>query len=107
MGLAASVCQPSILRMLIWPEASSAQNSMAAVSAKDWQIERAAVEGRHLRRHLSNLVDEGLDEFLLGPLTDVWRADGLNLVSITRPVGDQCADADNRVVDKPTADEQR
>src|SRR5436189_156231 len=33
MGLVASVCQPSTLRMLICPEASSAQNSMAAVSA--------------------------------------------------------------------------
>src|ERR1700730_4447469 len=33
MGLVASVCQPSTLRMLIWPEASNAQNSMAAVSA--------------------------------------------------------------------------
>ena len=29
----ASVCQPSTLRMLIWPEVSNAQNSMAAVSA--------------------------------------------------------------------------
>ena len=33
MGLVASVCQPSILRMVIWPEASNAQNNMAAVSA--------------------------------------------------------------------------
>src|SRR5258707_15499654 len=33
MGFVASVCQPSTLRMLICPEASSAQNSMAAVSA--------------------------------------------------------------------------
>src|SRR6266545_3309763 len=33
MGLVASVCQPSTLRMLIWPEASNAQNIMAAVSA--------------------------------------------------------------------------
>src|SRR5438128_10163043 len=33
MGFVASVCQPSTLRMLIWPEASSAQNSIAAVSA--------------------------------------------------------------------------
>jgi hypothetical protein len=33
MGFVASVCQPSILRMLIWPEASSAQNNIAAVSA--------------------------------------------------------------------------
>jgi hypothetical protein len=28
----ASVCQPSTLRLLIWPEASYAQNSMAAVA---------------------------------------------------------------------------
>jgi hypothetical protein len=33
MGFVVSVCQPSTLRMLIWPEASNAQNSMAAVSA--------------------------------------------------------------------------
>ena len=33
MGFMASVCQPSTFRMLIWPEASRAQNNMAAVSA--------------------------------------------------------------------------
>jgi hypothetical protein len=33
MGLVASVCPPSTLRGLIWPEASKAQNNMAAVSA--------------------------------------------------------------------------
>src|ERR1700733_14498042 len=33
MGDVAMVCQPSTLRMLIWPDASSAQNNMAAVSA--------------------------------------------------------------------------
>ncbi len=33
MGFVASVFQPSTLRMLIWPEASKAQNNMAAVSA--------------------------------------------------------------------------
>ena len=32
MGFVASVCQPSTLRMLIWPDASSAQNNIAAVS---------------------------------------------------------------------------
>src|SRR5512132_191293 len=32
VGLVASVCQPSTLRMVICPEASSAQNSIAAVS---------------------------------------------------------------------------
>ena len=34
MSFVASVCHPSTLRMLIWPDASSAQNSMAAVSAE-------------------------------------------------------------------------
>src|SRR6266851_2222069 len=33
MRFVASLCHPSTLRMLICPEASSAQNSMAAVSA--------------------------------------------------------------------------
>ena len=33
-GFSARVCHPSTLRMTIWPEASSAQNSMAAVSAQ-------------------------------------------------------------------------
>jgi hypothetical protein len=33
MGFEASVCQPSTLRMLICPEASNTQNSIAAVSA--------------------------------------------------------------------------
>ena len=34
MGAVASVCHPSILRITICAEASSAQNSMAAVSAE-------------------------------------------------------------------------
>ena len=37
MGLASlslRICQPSTLRMVIWPDANSAQNSVAAVSAK-------------------------------------------------------------------------
>ena len=33
-GLSARVCHPSTLRMVICPEASSAQNRMAAVSAQ-------------------------------------------------------------------------
>src|ERR1700675_4135509 len=33
MGFVARVCQPSTLRILIWPDASSTQNNMAAVSA--------------------------------------------------------------------------
>src|SRR4030088_349743 len=34
MGFSVSVFQPSTLRMLIWPEASKAQNNIAAVSAE-------------------------------------------------------------------------
>src|SRR6058998_2773245 len=34
MGFSASVFQPSTLRMLIWPEASKAQNNIAAISAE-------------------------------------------------------------------------
>ena len=34
VGFSASVCQPSTLRMVIWPDANSAQNNMAAVSAE-------------------------------------------------------------------------
>ena len=33
MSFSGSVCQPSTLRMVIWPEASKAQNNIAAVSA--------------------------------------------------------------------------
>lgn len=33
MGMVWSVCQPSTLRILIWPEAGKAQNNIAAVSA--------------------------------------------------------------------------
>jgi hypothetical protein len=41
MGAVASVCQPSTLRMLIWPEASNAQNSIATYH----QCDRAAARG--------------------------------------------------------------
>src|SRR4051812_13891031 len=34
VGFSASVAQPSTFLMVIWPDASSAQNSMAAVSAE-------------------------------------------------------------------------
>lgn len=32
-GFSPRLCQPSTLRMVIWPEASKAQNNIAAVSA--------------------------------------------------------------------------
>src|SRR5262245_42834279 len=40
MGFVARVCQPSTLRMLIWPQASSAQNNTAAVSAVHEEFKR-------------------------------------------------------------------
>src|SRR3981189_3862850 len=33
-GFSARLCQPSTLRIVIWPEASRAQNNIAAVSAE-------------------------------------------------------------------------
>src|SRR5262249_16327917 len=61
MGAVASVCQPSTLRMLIWPEARNAQNSIATyhqcdqaaargLQAADQQAEGSAI-GRHRRLH--------------------------------------------------------
>src|ERR1700685_1353901 len=59
-----------------------------------------AVEGHQLWRQLLDLVDEGLDQLLLGPLTDVGRADYLNLVAVGRPAGHDRANANDRVVDE-------
>jgi hypothetical protein len=61
MGAVASVYQPSTLRMLIWPEASNAQNSIAtyhqcdraaarAIQAADQDADGSAI-GRHRRLH--------------------------------------------------------
>src|SRR6476646_6591573 len=54
MVVVASICQPSTLRMLIWPEASSAQNNMAAVSAEGSTVcvfHPAASRGTHREGH--------------------------------------------------------
>ena len=53
MGFVARVYQPSTLRMLIWPEASSAQNNIAAVSADGMHAHRT---GRHCRAALATLT---------------------------------------------------
>src|SRR6266498_4891765 len=61
MGAVASVCQRSTLRMLIWPEASNAQNSIAThhqcdraaargIQAADRDADGSAI-GRHRRLH--------------------------------------------------------
>lgn len=67
---------------------------------KDRQVEPASVEGHHLRRDLSDLANEGLDQLFFGPLTDVGCSDGLNLVPVSRSRCDQRTDADDGVIDK-------
>src|ERR1700731_3625174 len=47
--LTARLCQPSTLRIVIWPEASKAQNSIAAVSAEGstvWNVFQLTRPGR-------------------------------------------------------------
>src|SRR5512134_3458608 len=61
LGLVASVCQPSTLRMVICPEASSAQNSMAAVSGDGstvWVLIRRRSAWYRSRLSFSWRVDE-------------------------------------------------
>jgi hypothetical protein len=56
--LVASVCQPSTLRMVIRPEASSAQNNIAAVSGDGstvWVLMR-----REARRILKEITERPL-----------------------------------------------
>src|ERR1039458_9788884 len=76
MGFVASVCHPSTLRMLIWPEASSAQNSIAAVSAEGSTVcvlilrlkrylhvtgDRATPNSNHIQDGIPRSVREPLD----------------------------------------------
>jgi hypothetical protein len=49
----ASLCQPSTLRMLLWPDASSARNGIAAVSAEGSTV---CVSIRHLNSSCSRSI---------------------------------------------------
>src|SRR6202035_2787429 len=84
MGFVARLCQPSTLRMVICPEASSAQNNMAAVSADGSTVcvlilrlnsscsrSIAFVRGAHaspLSRRQPGEGEEPIAGFLQGPL---------------------------------------
>jgi Protein of unknown function (DUF3363) len=57
-GVRARVCQPSTLRIVIWPEASSAQNNMAADSAHGSRVWVLIHEA--MGRRVDHLVEEGL-----------------------------------------------
>jgi hypothetical protein len=62
MGFMASVCHPSTLRMLIWPEASNTRNRMAAVSADGrpvWVLIRLVARSRY-HVETSRLAARGL-----------------------------------------------
>src|ERR1700720_3713298 len=94
MGFVASVCQPSILRMLIWPEASSAQNNIAAVSADG-----------------STVCVLILRELLVQPLDRIGRARAAPLARRQSCEGEQPiagflqAVGDGAVLEPPLADE--
>ncbi len=68
--------------------------------AQDGQVESGAVVGHHLRRQLSDLVNEQFDELFLSRLADMWRPDSLDLITVGRPVREQRANADDRVINQ-------
>ena len=67
--------------------------------AQHGQVEAVAVERDELRAQLRDLVAEGGDQLLLGPLAHVGRADGVHRPVIGLPVRNEGSDADDRVVD--------
>jgi hypothetical protein len=85
-GSGGECCQPSILRMLIWPEASSAQNNMAAVSA-DGSTVRVLI--RRLRSRVSHYWRQA------------WQgaADQTDFHSLRRAVATQLREAEVREAD--------
>ena len=68
--------------------------------AQDGQVESGAVVGHHLSRQLSDLVNERFDELFLSRLADMWRPDSLDLITVGRPVREQRANADDRVINQ-------
>ena len=92
------LCQPSTLRMVIWPEASNAQNSMAAVSAEGSTVcvlmrrlnsscsrSTAFVTGMRIAVPVSSGWG-GVDAPAYGATVNVWsRLEGLTL-GATDPV---------------------
>ena len=57
--------------------------------AQDGQVEAVAVERDELRAQLRDLVAEGGDQLLLGPLADVGRAERVHCPMIALPVRDE------------------
>jgi hypothetical protein len=66
---------------------------------QDRQVEAVAVERHQLRLQLGDPVDEGGDQLLLSPLAHMGGADGAHRPVATLSVGDEGADAHDRVVD--------
>ena len=60
------LCQPSTLRMVIWPEASSAQNSIAAVSAEGrtvWVLILRLPQSQWKSARTTNAIERLHEEF--------------------------------------------
>ena len=79
------LCQPSTLRMVVWPEASNARNSMAAVSALKFGAPRNGQHGYLVFEDPSVASNQRLVD---GPaLAEVLALRGWHVVAVARTVG--------------------
>jgi hypothetical protein len=67
--------------------------------AQDRKAEGVAVERHELRGQLGDLVTECADKLLLGPLTDVGRAERIHRPVIAFAVSDERTNANDGVID--------
>ncbi len=66
---------------------------------KDRQVEAVAVKSYELRRKLGDLVDKGRNQLLFGSVADMRRAKRIHHPGPVVAMGDERADADDRVID--------
>ena len=67
--------------------------------AQDGKVKGVTVERYELRCQFGDAVDERRDQFLLGSLPDMRRADCVYCPMVSLLMSDERADTDNRVVD--------
>jgi len=67
--------------------------------AQHGEVEAVAVEGNELGAQRRDLVAEGADQLLLGPLAHVGSTDGVHRPMVGLAVCDERSNADDRVID--------
>ena len=67
--------------------------------AQDGKIKRVTIERHELWRKLGDAVDKRCDQLSFGSFADMRRTDCVDRPTVTLFMSDECADADNRVVD--------